>query len=374
MLVVGAVVAAVAAGIATGPITAYHFGSVALLGVVANLVVVPLVGWLALLLGLAGAALIPVWWDAASTLLALAAAAIEPGNQLVERLAGVRGAAADVALPSAFHVVAVLVLAAASLLPAGWRRRAALALAVALLAVGSARRLGDWIAPRLVVRFLDVGQGDAILLSSAPGEGVLVDAGGLGGSFDPGERVVAPALRRSGVGELALMVLSHPDHDHHGGLAAVARTVRIAEFWSSGQRSASAGYRALAALLDERSVEQRAVRRGAPHPLVSGAELLVLHPDRTGRTRSRNDASVVIQVAFGASRLLLTGDVEAAGEVDLLRAADVASTVLKVPHHGSRTSSSRSFVARARPSLAVALLGAGQPFRVSRARGAAALR
>lgn len=362
-LVAGAVVAALAAGIATGPITAYHFGSVALLGVVANLVVVPLVGWLALLLGLTGAALLPVWRDAAAALLGLAAATIEPGNDLVEWLAGMRGAAVDVALPSAVHVVAVLVLAAACLLPAGWRRRAALALALAvLLAIGSVRRLGDWIAPRLVVRFLDVGQGDAILLSSALGEGILVDAGGLGGAYDPGARVVVPALRRSGVSELALMVLSHPDHDHHGGLAAVARTIGVDEFWSSGQRSASAGYRSLAALLDGQSVAQRAVRRGALHPLASGAELLVLHPDQAGRTRSRNDASVVIQVAFGASRLLLTGDVEAAGEIELVRGGDIASTVVKVAHHGSRTSSSRSFVARSRPALAIALLGADNRF------------
>jgi competence protein ComEC len=361
--IAGAVVVAVAAALATGPITAYHFGTVAVLGVVANLVVVPLVGWLALLLGLAGAALIPLWSDAAALLLALAAAAIRPGNAFVGWLASVRGSALDVALASATQVGAALAVAATALVARGWPRRAALAAAVLLLGAAAGEALGDRLAPRLVVRFLDVGQGDAILLRPAPGEGLLIDAGGLGGSFDPGARVVAPALRRSGLSELAVMALSHPDHDHHGGLAAVGRALPVAEFWSSGERSESAGYRELTAVLAERGVARRTVLRGVVRALAGGGELRVLHPDASARSRSRNDTSLVVQVAYGASRVLLTGDIEAAAEGALVRhRAEIAATVVKVPHHGSRTSSTRGFVAAARPGLAVALLGARNRF------------
>jgi len=359
----GAVVAAVAAGVVTGPITAYHFGSVALLGVVANLVVVPLVGSLALLLGLAGAAMLPLASTAAALPIALAASVIAPCNRLVVWLADLPGAALDAGLPSAVHVTALLLAFAATVAPRGRVRRMTAVVALLLLGGVALGWLHERFEPRLVMRFLDVGQGDAILVRTPGKRGVLVDAGGLGGAYDPGARVVIPALRRAGLGSLAVMVLSHPDHDHHGGLAAVARQVPIEEFWSSGQGSTSASYRAASSVLDERRVVRRRAVSGTTRVLDDGTELRVVHPMSTSDARSRNDGSLVLRVAYGATRLLLTGDVEASGEAELLRRGElVGATVVKVPHHGSRTSSSRAFVATARPALSVALLGAENRF------------
>lgn len=358
---VAALVASLAAGAMTAPITAYHFGSVALLGVVANLIVVPLVGSLALLLALGGAALLPVAPDLGTLALVAASWCIVPANALVERLATMPGCAVDLAIASPRTVVWMLVLVSAGL--AGGRARRRLMLVAAVLAaldVGAATI--DRSSRALVVRFLDVGQGDATLVELPESSGsLLVDAGGLGGRYDPGQRVVVPALRRAGITGLDAVVLSHSDFDHYGGLAAVVRAVRVARFWTSGDRSSAATYAELLTTLEVRGVPRIRLARGAPlDPLARW--LRVLHPPRDFQARSHNDASLVLQLTFGATRVLLPGDVEADAEQSLLRAGGLSSTVVKVPHHGSRTSSTRPFVYAIRPTLAVALAGARNRF------------
>jgi competence protein ComEC len=218
--------------------------------------------------------------------------------------------------------------------------------------------------PRLEVRFLDVGQGDAIL-SRLPGRAgaVLVDGGGLGGAVDPGERVVLPALRRAGVHTLDAMAMTHPDFDHYGGLAAVVRAMPVTEFWSSGRSSRNATFAALAQALAERGVRRRATSAGLVALSAGGATVRIVHPSSTLHEASDNDASLVLLLTYGTSRVLLTGDLQATGEGALLRASpELAATTVKVPHHGSRTSSTRALVARTQPGLAIAQLGAGNRF------------
>lgn len=371
--VLAALVAAVAAGVATGPITAYHFGSVALLGVLANLVVVPLVGTAALLLGLGGAVLLPASTTAAHAALALAARCIAPANAFVSWLARLRWCALDVALASPVEVVALLALAAAPLASRTGTRRMVLVLAAVLGLARGAVVLAERSAPELVVRFLDVGQGDALLVrlpgTGSPSGGVatrrtlLVDAGGLGGAFDPGERVVLPALRRDAIAALDAIALSHADFDHYGGLAAVVRALPVDAFWSSGRGSTNPTFARLRAALAEAGVPERRLA-AAMRPLPGAlAEVTVVQPRAASAVASDNDASLVLRIVYGASRVLLTGDVEAAAEATLSRApGGVAATVVKVPHHGSRTSSSRGLVAAVQPALAVASLGANNRF------------
>ena len=191
----GALAVSAAASVVTAPITAYHFGSVALIGVLANLVVVPLIGWLVLLLVLGGAALLPLGNLPASLLLWLAGVALRPGNQLVEWLAAWRWSALDVALASPLQVVLLLALLVAPAVPRGRARLVVLGVAGLLAGWLGTRAVARHIEPRLIVRFLDVGQGDATLVELAATRGaLLVDGGGLGGSFDTGERVLVPTL------------------------------------------------------------------------------------------------------------------------------------------------------------------------------------
>lgn len=357
--------ASLAATIATAPFTAYHFGQVALVGTVANLIAVPLAGWLVVLLGLAGAALVVPWPDGGETCLRLAAVAVRPVNLLVEALAAAPGASARWALASPLEVGAVLALVASPLVGAARLRRAlVVAAGVALGLHGCAGRLAASTAP-LVVRFLDVGQGDASIVQLASeGRTIVVDGGGLAGSFDPGERIVLPALRRARVARVAALVVSHPEHDHYAGLAAVPPALRVDELWWTGRTTRAASFARLMDAVAAHGVAKRTLAAGdAPGPWRATPLVRVLHPPGEAEGLSQNDASLVLEVRYGASRVLFTGDVEAAGEALLRRSAPgLTATVIKVPHHGSRTSSARSLLARLRPSLAVAMLGAHNRF------------
>lgn len=361
----GAIVLSAAAALATSPLTAYHFGSVALVGMLANLVVVPLVGGAALLCGLAAAALAAFSAPAASFAFDIAAAAIQVANRFVVGLAAFRFAALDVGLTSRLEVAAALALAASLCLPRGRGRRRSVAIAAALVALLVLRALLPGRASGIEVELLDVGQGDAAIVQ-LPGAHVtlLVDGGGSAGSFDPGERVLVPTLRRRGIRSLDAMVLSHAQLDHYGGLAAVARALPVGELWWNGRPGRGARFAGLMGLLSERGVRLRVLRAGE-EPLAGAraGSVRVVHPDSAPGRLSDNDASLVLQLTYGASRVLLTGDVEAAAEASLLAAhTPPAATVLKVPHHGSRTSSTRELVAAVRPGLAVASLGAHNRF------------
>jgi competence protein ComEC len=232
------------------------------------------------------------------------------------------------------------------------------------------------------VTFLDVGQGDAAVVELPGGEAWLIDAGGLpshGGGLDaaaaarlaerPGERAVLRYLDHRRIRRLRLVLLSHPHPDHFAGLRAVARAVPIDELWlaaPSREQPMSAEMHAL--LID---LAMRGTRVVAP-PLgvarsVRGVELEVLGPRLAGSaaavdpTASVNDNSLVARVRFAGRAVLFAGDLEEEGE-QLALAADLAADVVKVPHHGSRTSSTAALVAAAGARWAVVSCGGGNRF------------
>lgn len=256
--------------------------------------------------------------------------------------------------------------------------RAAQVSALAGLALAElyARRAG---APRgaLRVTFLDVGQGDAALVDLPSGEALLIDAGGLVGSaVDPGERVVAPLLRARRRGALAAVIVSHPHPDHFMGLRAALDGVRVGEVWDTGEARVTApsapnspyGARAYAAVLAE--LEARGARVRRPDTLcgthqLGGAEITVLAPcPAFAEDRGTNDNSLVLRVRFGDRAVLFVGDAEHAEEGLVLEQAatpvargSLRADVLKVGHHGSRTSSSDALLDAVAPRLAVASCG-----------------
>lgn len=212
----------------------------------------------------------------------------------------------------------------------------------------------------LTVSFIDVGHGDAILVELPGGKTMLVDGGGQRtGDFDIGERVVSPFLWGKGIRRVDFIVSTHPHPDHSRGLQAVMRNFHVFELWESLAYPEEASYRQMHQNLPQDLVIQR-YYRGDSRSL-DGVMAQVLHPTRIGLTpREPNRNSLVLRLVFGSTAILLTGDIDATAEKDIqLAFSQIQSGVLKSPHHGSRTSSSRAFLQQTAPKIVVISTGRG---------------
>jgi competence protein ComEC len=234
---------------------------------------------------------------------------------------------------------------------------------VAAAASIGGRELARRLDPTLRVTFLDVGQGDAAVVQSPHGRTIVIDGGGTyDGSFDPGERVVEPFLRAHGITSVDLVILSHAHPDHMNGLQRVLERFPVAALWTSGDGARNPLY-------DRFIATARAGGVALPRPAATvwgGLEVEPLGPwmddviaAPPGMTV--NDASLVVRLGFGGRAVLFSGDLEADGEGELVGRATVGQRVnadlLKVPHHGSKTSSSAELLDAVAPATAVISLG-----------------
>jgi len=358
-----AVASAVSVGAQAGvtPIMLAHFNQLSLVGIAANLLVVPLagaattLGMLALSVELASAAAAALLFNALWVLLLALRASVWLAAAVP---------AAMIHLPAPGWLAVGAWYGALGLLPCGrrpWARRVALALCL----VVTASSAWPWLRPgdrSLRVSFLDVGQGDAVLVELPEGPRLLVD-GGPGGTrrFDVGERVLAPFLWNRGAARLDVVALTHQDGDHAGGLAAVLRHFAVGEFWETGR--SGPGSADLERALGSARPARRVLGVGQ-RVWLGGAVITVLNPAPDGGPASANDDSLVLRLDWRGVSLLLTGDLGPGGEARLLqRGGRLRILALKVAHHGSRFSSSAAFLDAARPDLAIISVGARNPFR-----------
>jgi competence protein ComEC len=369
------------------PLTAYYFNRLSWVVPLANLAAVPLSS-LALASALIAAPvaglLLPLDW------------AYGPAIWLASQLCRAVDLFSDVPSgwqrcptpPLAWVLSGILLLAAWSFL--GWRRKwipAGLVLVeLACLAAGSFAPLqlsrqksvtpskpgSDQMSAggRLEMTFLDVGQGDCTVIRLPDGGVWIVDAGGTpegaqpddsSRAFDIGEAVVSRYLWYRWFHSVDRLLASHAHSDHIGGMPALLRNFPIARFsWASAP-----AHPAVLPLL-ELARSRRVIQQPLFSPWVESADRVsieVLHPPLSWRQRSPNEDSLVLCLKYGRFAALLTGDLEGAGERQLLlRPSDLRCALLKVPHHGSRTAASATFLRRVRPRWAVVSVGRNNPF------------
>ncbi len=194
---------------------------------------------------------------------------------------------------------------------------------------------------------LDIGQGDAILIISPHGKSMLVDGGN---SSRDGREVILPYLRQHGFERLDVMVLTHPDADHVGGLPTVLRGIPVEVIVSTGQVHTTQIYAEFLTEVknarDKRGATVIKGVAGAEIPFDADVRVEVLAPsDAAIRGDDKNNASIVLRLTYGAVSVLLTGDAEIEEESWLLKQGyDLAAQVLKVSHHGSHSGSGDAFL------------------------------
>ncbi len=206
----------------------------------------------------------------------------------------------------------------------------------------------------LAVHFIDVGQGDAIFIQT-PTHHVLIDGG------DRGDTVPEYLLSR-GIDLIHIMIGTHPHADHIGGLINVMQQMEVLEVIDPGVVHTTRTFEEYLTLIDEKDIRFTIGRAGMTRDIGEGIRMDILHPENPSHTHL-NDASVVVRITYGSVSFLFSGDAEVHSEMEMLRRSQtLASTVLKVGHHGSRTSTSPLFLAAVDPEVAVIMTGTGNRY------------
>jgi competence protein ComEC len=346
------IVASLAAQLPLLPLLAGHFHRIAPAALVLNLLAVPLSSAV-LVAGaavLAAAVAVPMAASTVGDIAWMAAYALRRSGELAGSVPGVEMRVPD---PPAWASLC-LILGLVLVVREGRRLRPGLLIAagVAGIAFGPEAPAGDG---RLHLTVLDVGQGDGLVLRSPHGRVLMVDAGG---AYEEGpaigERVIGPYLWSQGIRRVEALLVSHAHPDHVAGAPFVLTAFGPTAVWEGPAPRSGPASRDLEQALAASAGERRTVARGMRLSW-DGVAVEVLGPvPRHRGWRLGNNDSVVATFRLGGVTLLLTGDVEAPGEADLGR---VPALVIKVPHHGSRTSSTPAFVAGVAPRVAIVSVG-----------------
>jgi len=366
-----AVIVSAGAVLATMPVTILAFGTFAPIAVVANLAAVPLA---ALTIPTVALSLALASLPGGMALATVTAAAGGLGLDLLQRVAEWAAAAPGAGMiveqrvPVAVVAAAVAVLLLRRVSPVSRRPLGGLLLGRLLPAALLTACAVVWLPPhdpglasgdgKLALFFLDVGQGDGALLRTPHGRWIAIDAGPRTPVRDAGSAVVVPFLRREHVGRLAMVIVSHDDADHIGGMPSVLAALRADVALDNGQADPRPLYIKFLGEVEERAARWHSARAGDVFS-IDGVTFRVWHPDSAWLARElpANENSVVLTVEYGAFRAVFTGD--AGVPMETVRAGEIGHvTLLKVGHHGSRSATSDRWLAALTPELCVISVGA----------------
>lgn len=346
----GAASMTIAAQVAGLPVVVWYFNQISLSSVLANVFVMPFLE-IVIVGGLLGgiiAAVVPI---AGKIFFTGASLLFGAGAELNRAFANLPLSSVQVptlGLFAGFFYYAALIL-----------RRAILLLPIIFLVGLSMFRFGGDVE----VSFVDVGQGDCAVVITPHGKCLIFDTGGVRENmFDVGGRVVIPYLKHENIREVDKMFLTHVHEDHSGGAGSVIKKMPVGEIITAGESKSE--YATVFGIAEEYLPPLRAGREGEIFN-VDGLQVEILFAPNTGED---NEISNVYRVRYGEITFLITGDLVKEIEAQILREGiDVSSTVLKVAHHGSKTSSSAEFLRAVNPSCAVICVGYGNNFGHPRA-------
>lgn len=351
--------------LATAPVVAWWFHQISFIGLLSNLILVPLTGILATPIGLSALLFAPFFPSLSAFLFWIMDLLLQGTLGLTRFFADLPLAYGIVPRPGYgemvwYYLTLVFIF--------NWRKIPKPAWMVSFSLLGMAfffflPQIKGLFDPTFRATFLDVGHGSSIFLEFPGGQTMLIDGGGsINPDFDIGERVVAPFLWAKKITSLDKVVLTHPHPDHLNGLPFILSKFKVKEIWLNGQDGDSDAYRLLQELIRKKNTPVLIPERGRSCT-ISGVrvEVLVLsqeHPS-PGRSHSRlwqrqNNASLVLRLSYNDQHLLLPSDIEAEAEgVLLTRGGPLPSQILQIPHHGSLTSSTVPFIDAVHPRFGI---------------------
>ncbi len=342
--------------LATLPILIWHFSRLSAWSLMGNLILVPLLGSVGIPVGLAATF---TTGRLSELLFVLFDRWLELSLPILKWVASLHGT--DLYIPSPpligwigfAGLFALFFIRKLKFFTAEYQRIAGVFFATLLL--GSFVSKKDRSAE---VHFIHVGQGDATLIQSEEGKTILVDAGPGGfHSFDAGERVIVPWFRVHGMDRIDVLAITHGDSDHAGGANSILKHIEVGEVWYPPVERPSVVQATYETALSKR-IPWKSMDASFPPLVWKGLKVETLHPSPETVLESDNNRALVLMAQIQKIRLLLASDIEAEAEEEILRKNHgLHAEILKVPHHGSHTSSSPAFLAAVSPWEAVMEVG-----------------
>jgi competence protein ComEC len=339
----------------TLPIVIYHFYGINPFSIIHNLIAIPLMCIIAMPLSLVG-----MLAPHGEHLLRLSGEILDLTTSILNYLNV--GYIYPIIRPSLFEVVLYFLLMLSLIY---MRRKIILAclisVVIPVMAAHSYQVYERRYHNSLQVNFLDVGLGEAILVEAPAGKRILIDGGGFHGQdYDVGKSVITPILLSKKIRTLDYVVNTHPHVDHVGGLPYILKTFSVKVFATGGYFVDDPRFREILRIIKDRDIGLQLWRSGERVDIEGPTSIMVVSPQAGGLDDDLNNASLVLKLIRGNTSFLFTGDIDSEIEAKLMMSdLPLKSTIMKIPHHGSKGSSSTAFLYAVRPDLAVLSVGPG---------------
>ncbi|HAY39955.1 MAG TPA: hypothetical protein DCY53_11880 [Desulfobacteraceae bacterium] len=364
-----------------------YFNQVSLVGLPANVIFIPLIGFVVVPLGIMSVFIYPLTVSGALVCLKAASAVLEYVITIINHISEWTFAAINTVTPNYLEIFCFYVLFWVLLNLKSVQIRTALALSkdhssqsknsiqkpvviVGLITVlVFSADVGYWLYQRcwrddFRVTMIDVGHGNASLLELPYGYNMLIDGGGFSDNrvFDVGASIVAPFLWQKKIRRIDTLVLSHPNSDHLNGLIYIAENFHVKNVWTNHETANTYGYQMFMETIKKNNIQVPAYSKITGVHDIGGVHIDVLYPPvnfiekkEIETWRNVNNNSLVLKISFGATSFLFPGDIKAQAEYALVsKAGDkLKSTILLAPHHGSKTSSTENFLEKVGPETVI---------------------